>query len=165
MPLLSFRVFIFAACLLAFALPATPQQIDWAKTNDEAMRNYQSLVQIDSTTTEAEVAAFVNWGDSRADSRGSGARAYAGTPAPDRLPEPAVSRDGNLPRRSGSGDLPAGLPAARHHGGTGKPGCGKSRTGQAGPREHSIERTTPEVPADPRLPPGCSLIPGDGVRT
>ena len=59
MPLLSFRVFIFAACLLAFALPATPQQIDWAKTNDEAMRNYQSLVQIDSTTTEAEVAAFV----------------------------------------------------------------------------------------------------------
>lgn len=35
------------------------QNIDWAKANDEAMRNYQSLVQIDSTTTEAGVANFV----------------------------------------------------------------------------------------------------------
>ena len=38
---------------------ATAQQIDWPKVNDEAMRNYQSLVQIDSTTTEAGVAEFV----------------------------------------------------------------------------------------------------------
>jgi acetylornithine deacetylase/succinyl-diaminopimelate desuccinylase-like protein len=45
--------------LLAFALPAMAQQIDWAKVNEEAMRNYQSLVQIDSTTSEAGVAAFV----------------------------------------------------------------------------------------------------------
>jgi acetylornithine deacetylase/succinyl-diaminopimelate desuccinylase-like protein len=46
-------------CILVFALPAASQQIDWAKTNDEAMRNYQSLVKIDSTATEAGVAEFV----------------------------------------------------------------------------------------------------------
>lgn len=45
--------------VLVFAVPALCQQIDWPKINDEAMRNYQSLVQIDSTTTEAGVAAFV----------------------------------------------------------------------------------------------------------
>ncbi len=59
MPQPPLRAFAFAACLLAFALPAIAQQIDWVKTNDEAMRNYQSLVRIDSTATEAGVAAFV----------------------------------------------------------------------------------------------------------
>src|SRR5689334_14688235 len=44
---------------LSLAVPAVAQQIDWQKVNDEAMRNYQSLMQIDSTTTEAAVAAFV----------------------------------------------------------------------------------------------------------
>jgi acetylornithine deacetylase/succinyl-diaminopimelate desuccinylase-like protein len=44
---------------LSLAIPATSQKIDWSKVNDEAMRNYQSLVQIDSTTTEVGVAAFV----------------------------------------------------------------------------------------------------------
>src|SRR5215831_6493971 len=44
---------------LSLAVPAASQQIDWPKVNDEAMRNYQSLVQIDSTTTEVGVAAFV----------------------------------------------------------------------------------------------------------
>src|SRR5215831_9380951 len=45
--------------VLSLAVPGLSQQIDWSKVNDEAMRNYQSLVQIESTTTEAEVAAFV----------------------------------------------------------------------------------------------------------
>src|SRR5215467_4592715 len=45
--------------VLSLAVPAVAQNIDWQKVNDEAMRNYQSLVQIDSTTTEAGVAAFV----------------------------------------------------------------------------------------------------------
>ena len=45
--------------LLTVPFSATAQQIDWPKVNDEAMRNYQSLVQIDSTTTEAGVAEFV----------------------------------------------------------------------------------------------------------
>ena len=44
---------------LSLAIPAASQQIDWTKVNDEAMRNYQSLVQIDSTMTEVGVAAFV----------------------------------------------------------------------------------------------------------
>ena len=44
---------------MSLAVSAVAQQIDWQKVNDEAMRNYQSLVQIDSTTTEAAVAAFV----------------------------------------------------------------------------------------------------------
>jgi len=44
---------------LSLTVPAASQQIDWAKINDEAMRNYQSLVQIDSTTTEVGVAALV----------------------------------------------------------------------------------------------------------
>ena len=44
---------------LSFAVPSVSQQIDWSKVNDEAMRNYQSLVQIDSTTTEVGVATFV----------------------------------------------------------------------------------------------------------
>jgi acetylornithine deacetylase/succinyl-diaminopimelate desuccinylase-like protein len=48
--------------LLAVNFSATAQQIDWPKVNDEAMRNYQSLVQIDSTTTEAGVAGFVKKG-------------------------------------------------------------------------------------------------------
>src|SRR6516162_7672884 len=45
--------------VLSFAVPAVSQQIDWSKVNEEAMRNYQSLVQIDSTTTEVDIAAFV----------------------------------------------------------------------------------------------------------
>jgi len=54
------RTFVALAltCLTA-ALPAIAQKIDWPKTNDEAMRNYQSLVRIDSTTTETGVAQFV----------------------------------------------------------------------------------------------------------
>ena len=44
---------------LGGALSAFPQSIDWNKVNEEAMRNYQSLVQIDSTTTEIRVAEFV----------------------------------------------------------------------------------------------------------
>ena len=44
---------------LGGALSAFPQSIDWNKVNEEAMRNYQSLVQIDSTATEARVAEFV----------------------------------------------------------------------------------------------------------
>jgi acetylornithine deacetylase/succinyl-diaminopimelate desuccinylase-like protein len=48
-----------AASLLALTFPALAQQIDWPKVNAEAMRNYQSLVQIDSTTTETGVAQFV----------------------------------------------------------------------------------------------------------
>jgi hypothetical protein len=44
---------------LSLAVPAASQQVDWLKVNEEAMRNYQSLVQIDSTTTEVGVAAFV----------------------------------------------------------------------------------------------------------
>jgi acetylornithine deacetylase/succinyl-diaminopimelate desuccinylase-like protein len=55
----SLRILVTAACLMSFAASATAQQIDWPKTNEEAMRNYQSLVQIDSTMTEAGVAAFV----------------------------------------------------------------------------------------------------------
>jgi acetylornithine deacetylase/succinyl-diaminopimelate desuccinylase-like protein len=49
----------FALTFLAATHPATAQAIDWPKVNEEAMRNYQSLVQIDSTTTEAAVAQFV----------------------------------------------------------------------------------------------------------
>jgi acetylornithine deacetylase/succinyl-diaminopimelate desuccinylase-like protein len=45
--------------LAGLAFPAPGQPMDWAKVNDEAMRNYQSLVRIDSTTSEAGVAAFV----------------------------------------------------------------------------------------------------------
>jgi len=53
-----------AAALLAVGVSVlapntSAQQIDWPKVNDEAMRNYQSLVQIDSTATEAGVAQFV----------------------------------------------------------------------------------------------------------
>ena len=55
----SYRALFPAACLIAFALPGVAQQIDWTKVNEEAIRNYQSLVQIDSTASEAGVAAFV----------------------------------------------------------------------------------------------------------
>ena len=48
-----------AAFLLLSTFPAAAQKLDWQKVNDEAMRNYQSLVRIDSTTSEAGVAAFV----------------------------------------------------------------------------------------------------------
>ena len=52
------RNLLFLAFLGA-ALTAFSQNIDWNKVNEEAMRNYQSLVQIDSTTTEVHVAEFV----------------------------------------------------------------------------------------------------------
>src|SRR5205809_1186734 len=46
--------------LLATALPLAAQNIDWTKVNDEAMRNFQSLVQIESTMGhETRVAEFV----------------------------------------------------------------------------------------------------------
>ena len=45
--------------LLGINFSVAAQQIDWPKVNDEAMRNYQALVQIDSTAAEAGVASFV----------------------------------------------------------------------------------------------------------
>jgi acetylornithine deacetylase/succinyl-diaminopimelate desuccinylase-like protein len=54
-----FPVALLSLSLFAFTPPTSAQQIDWEKVNDEAMHNYQSLVQIDSTTTEAGVAQFV----------------------------------------------------------------------------------------------------------
>src|SRR5579859_5724671 len=56
---LAYSSFIALTAVFFVAAPAVhAQQIDWTKVNEEAMRNYQSLVQIDSTTTEAGVAAF-----------------------------------------------------------------------------------------------------------
>src|SRR5690242_12389976 len=53
-------VMFFPVLLALFFIPAgKAQQIDWPKVNDEAMRVYQSLVRIDSTTSEAGVAQFV----------------------------------------------------------------------------------------------------------
>ena len=48
-------------CVLLFclALPAAAQQIDWTRVNEEALRHYQALVQIDSTISEAGVADYV----------------------------------------------------------------------------------------------------------
>jgi acetylornithine deacetylase/succinyl-diaminopimelate desuccinylase-like protein len=51
-----------AFSLLLLALPAFAQSIDWPKVNDEAMRNFQSLVRIDSTNppgNETKVAQYV----------------------------------------------------------------------------------------------------------
>src|SRR5215472_14735318 len=51
-----------AVTLLLITLPAFGQSIDWPKVNDEAMRNFQSLVRIDSTNppgNETNVANFV----------------------------------------------------------------------------------------------------------
>ncbi|HTW66232.1 MAG TPA: M20/M25/M40 family metallo-hydrolase [Bryobacteraceae bacterium] len=48
--------------LLVSALPLCAQTPDWSKVNDEAMRNFQALVQIDSTDppgNETRVAEFV----------------------------------------------------------------------------------------------------------
>src|ERR1700674_2311510 len=59
MPQPSLRSLLSAALLLGFAVSGTAPQIDWPKINDEAMRNYQALVRIDSTTSEAGVAALV----------------------------------------------------------------------------------------------------------
>src|SRR5271155_6056143 len=50
---------LLCLAILGAALPAFPQNIDWNKVNEEAMRNYQSLVRIDSTVSEAGVAEFV----------------------------------------------------------------------------------------------------------
>lgn len=50
------------ALVVSAALPVAAQNIDWAKVNDEAMRNFQSLVQIDSTNppgNETRVVDFV----------------------------------------------------------------------------------------------------------
>lgn len=49
----------FAAILSLIPASLFAQQIDWSKVNDEAMRNYQSLVQLDSTSTEAGVVNFL----------------------------------------------------------------------------------------------------------
>jgi acetylornithine deacetylase/succinyl-diaminopimelate desuccinylase-like protein len=51
--------YTLSLALFAINFSAAAQQIEWPKVNDEAMRNYQSLVQIDSTTSEAGVANFV----------------------------------------------------------------------------------------------------------
>ena len=51
-----------SALALLSALPLAAQNIDWNKVNDEAMRNFQSLVQIDSTNppgNETRVVEFV----------------------------------------------------------------------------------------------------------
>jgi acetylornithine deacetylase/succinyl-diaminopimelate desuccinylase-like protein len=48
--------------ILALALPALAQTPDWTKVNDEAMRHFQALVQIDSTDppgNETRVADYV----------------------------------------------------------------------------------------------------------
>jgi acetylornithine deacetylase/succinyl-diaminopimelate desuccinylase-like protein len=54
------NLFVFA--FLAVALPAGAQAPDWSKVNDEAMRHFQALVQIDSTDppgNETRVAEYV----------------------------------------------------------------------------------------------------------
>src|ERR1700722_20474532 len=54
------NLFVFA--LLASTLPAGAQAPDWSKINDEAMRHFQALVQIDSTNppgNETHVADYV----------------------------------------------------------------------------------------------------------
>ena len=47
--------------LFAAALPLAAQNIDWNKVNDEAMRNFQSLIQIDSSAPpgETKVVEFI----------------------------------------------------------------------------------------------------------
>src|SRR5579862_1475911 len=52
----------FVSGLLAFAFVAGAQTPDWSKINDEAMRHFQALVQIDSTDppgNETRVAEYV----------------------------------------------------------------------------------------------------------
>src|ERR1700691_2815924 len=54
------NLFVFA--LLAAALPVGAQTPDWSKINDEAMRHFQALVQIDSSDpprNETRVAEYV----------------------------------------------------------------------------------------------------------
>ncbi len=54
------KLFVFA--LLVSALPAGAQAPDWSKINDEAMRHFQALVQIDSSDppgNETRVAEYV----------------------------------------------------------------------------------------------------------
>src|SRR6202522_4729077 len=54
------NLFVFA--LFALALPAGAQTPDWSKINDEAMRHFQALVQIDSSDppgNETRVAEYV----------------------------------------------------------------------------------------------------------
>src|SRR5271166_4668837 len=54
------NLFVFA--LLGAALPVCAQTPDWSKINDEAMRHFQALVQIDSTDppgNETRVAEYV----------------------------------------------------------------------------------------------------------
>jgi acetylornithine deacetylase/succinyl-diaminopimelate desuccinylase-like protein len=55
------RIF-FAFALLVSGLPASAQTPDWSKINDEAMRHFQALVQIDSSDppgNETHVAEYV----------------------------------------------------------------------------------------------------------
>ena len=49
----------FALFLLTGLCPAYSQTIDWPKVDQEAMQAYQSLVRIDSTTSETGVAEFL----------------------------------------------------------------------------------------------------------
>ena len=54
------NLFVFA--LLVLVLPAGAQTPDWSKINDEAMRHFQALVQIDSSDppgNETRVAEYV----------------------------------------------------------------------------------------------------------
>ena len=54
------NLFVFA--LLIAALPSAGQTPDWSKINDEAMRHFQALVQIDSSDppgNETRVAEYV----------------------------------------------------------------------------------------------------------
>ena len=54
------NLFVFA--LLGACVPAAAQTPDWSKINDEAMRHFQALVQIDSSDppgNETRVAEYV----------------------------------------------------------------------------------------------------------
>jgi acetylornithine deacetylase/succinyl-diaminopimelate desuccinylase-like protein len=53
---------LFVSALLAFGLSARAQNIDWTKVDEEALRHFQALVQIDSTDppgNETRVAEYV----------------------------------------------------------------------------------------------------------
>src|ERR1700678_2804829 len=53
---------VFVSALFVFTLPLFAQAPDWSKINDEALRHFQALVQIDSTDppgNETRVAEYV----------------------------------------------------------------------------------------------------------
>jgi len=53
---------LFVSALLAFSLSARAQNLDWTKIDEEALRHFQALVQIDSTDppgNETRVAEYV----------------------------------------------------------------------------------------------------------